>query len=187
MEKKGKDARKQSPKEKNTLRRVLLIILGLLLIAAAIIGYQLEKKKNSPEGVFATYYEIHPNDYHSVTQGSQDVMDRAFAAYEIENYSEAAEFLGQRIASSNAIPLKFFQAMAYGEMGNLPLAIKNLENIRRFDSPYIDESYWYLGLYYAKQQNKDAAVKRMQDFYELNKDPKRKKAAADIIHHLQGN
>ncbi|WP_235298564.1 tetratricopeptide repeat protein [Portibacter marinus] len=179
--------KKKGPKGKSTLRRAILIIIGILLLAASIIGYNLEKTKKSPEGIFAAHYEVYPNVYHPVTVGNSDLMTRAFAAYENKNFKEAAELLEERIATSSAIPLKFYQAIAYGEMGNLPLAIKNLENIRRFDSPYIAESYWYLGLYYTKLGNKDAAVKRLQEFYEHSDNPERKKEAADIIHTLQGD
>ncbi len=178
--------KKGPSKKRSNLRRILFVIVGVLLLATAIIGYQLEKMRKSPEGIYAAHYKTHPNLYHPVTRGNADLMTKAFTAYENGNYKEAAELLEERIATSRALELKFYQAMAYGEMGNLPLAIKNLENIRRFESDYFAESYWYLGLYYIKQGNKTAAIERLQTFYEATDDVDRKKTTADLIYTLQG-
>lgn len=171
-------------KGKNNLRRILLVVLGLLLIASALIGYQLEKKKKSPEGIYASYYEPYPNVYYPVTRGNTDDMTQAFMAYENRDYKTAAEKLEERLKTSSAIELKFYQAISYAEMGNLPLAIGNLEDIKRFSSEYIDETYWYLGLFYLKQYNYQAAITHFQDFIELTKDTTKKADAIKILKRI---
>jgi len=177
---------KLSGGKKRMVKRILLVILGLLMITAAIIGLRSDKMKSSPAGLYASNYEVYPNVYFPVTRGQGDEMTKTFMAYEQGNYKEAASMLEERLKTSSAIELKFYQAMAYGEIGNLPLAIRRLEDIRRFDSDYIDEAHWYLGLYYVKQGNKPAAIDRLQTFYELSDDEAKKKAVVDIIRELQG-
>ena len=137
--------------------------------------------KKSPEGIYASNYETFPNLYHPVTRGNADLMTEAFTAYENGNFSLAADKIGEQLKTSSALELKFYQAMAYGEMGNLPLAIGRLEDIRRFQSEYLDESYWYLGLYYIKQGNYTFAIDRLQTFIELSKDEKKIAAATKIL------
>lgn len=171
--------------KKKMLKRILLILLGLLLLTAVFLGLRMEKMKSSPAGLYASNYEVYPNVYFPVTRGQSDEMTKTFMAYEAGNYGEAARLIEERLKTSSAIELKFYQAIAYGEIGNLPLAIGRLEDIRRFDSPYVDESYWYLGLYYLKQGNHPSAIDRFQTFYELSNDIAKKKAAEEIIGALQ--
>ncbi|GLR19713.1 tetratricopeptide repeat protein [Portibacter lacus] len=178
---------KMGNKKKSLIRRVLLIVLGVLLLVAAFVGYRLDKMKNTPSGIYATHFEVYPNVYYPTTRGNGDLMTKAFMAYENGDYVAAADLLEERIKTSEAIELKFYQAMAYAGMGNLPLAIKNLENIRRFQSAYYDECLWYLGLFYLKLGNAPAAIDRFQTFYEVSDDAAKKKVAADAIRMLNAN
>lgn len=161
-----------------------MVSIGVILLASAIIGYQLEKRQKSPEGIFSRNYEIMPNTFYSIKEGNKDIMTEAFMAYENKDFVLAAEKLEERIKTSGASELKFYQAMSYGEMGNFPLAIRSLENIKRFNSDYIDECYWYLGLYYIKQGNYQMSIKNFQDFVELTDDPIKKQKAIEIIKRL---
>ena len=176
-----KQEAKKSNEGKNTLRRVLLIVLGIILLAAAVIGYQLEKEKNSPAGIYASHYEVAPNIYHPVTRGNSDSLTQAFMAYENGNYPEAVEKFSELIKVDRSIELKFYQAMAYAEIENYPLALKNLENIKRFQSDYLDDSYWYLGLFYLKTGKQPSAIRHFQDFIELTEDSEKKAGAIAIL------
>lgn len=168
-------------KGKRRLKKILLVSLGTLMLIAAFVGYRLEKMKKSPEGIYASHYEVYPNVYFPVTRGNTDVMTQAFTAYENGDFKTAAEMLDERIKTSSAVELQFYQAMSYAEMGNFPLAIGKLENMKRFGSDYLDEAYWYLGLFYLKQLNYNAAISHFQDFIELTTDAKKKAAAIDIL------
>lgn len=182
----GLDSKLSSGKSR-LLKRILFIVIGLVLLTIAYMGLKPEKKASTPAQLYASNYEVYPNVYYPVTRGQSDEMTKTFMAYESGNYTEAAKLLEERLQTSSAVELKFYQAMAYAEIGNLPLAIGRLEDIRRFDSEYMDESYWYLGLFFLKQGNKAAAIDRLQTFYELSNDDKKKKATYDIIMALQQN
>jgi len=167
---------------KNNLRRVIMIIIGMLLIAAAFIGYNMEKKSKSPEAIYAAHYETYPNVYHPVTRGNSDELTRAFMAYENSNFSEASEMLEVQISeSANNLPLIFYQGLSYGEIGNYALAIKNLEEVKNSDSEYSDEAYWYLGLFYLKQGNKNAAIARLDEYKNRIEDPSKKESANQLL------
>lgn len=165
--------------------RVAVIIAGLTMLGIGIWGLSQGNKQVTPEMMYASNYEVYPNVYFPVTRGnSEEIMTKAFTAYENGNYKLAAEMMEEKLKTSDALELKFYQAICYGEMGNLPLAIRNLENIRRFNSDYIDESYWYLGMYYLKQGNTAAARERLQTFLELSKDEAMRKKAVDMVMQL---
>jgi tetratricopeptide (TPR) repeat protein len=181
----GKVESKLENSGKRRIKRIALVILGVLLLLAAYFGLQHQEKQNTPEGIYAANFEVYPNVYYPVTRGNTDVMTQAFMAYERGDYKEAAVYLGERLETSSALELKFYQAMSYAQMGNLPLAIRNLEDIRRFDSQYVDECYWYLGLMYMKQGNNAAAIERFQIFYELSTEEDKKQVAIRSIYTLQ--
>lgn len=172
-------------KGKRLFKRIALAVLGVILMLVAYFGYRNEEQKNTPAGIYAANYEVYPNVYFPLTPGNTDVMTEAFSAYEKGNYKLAAEKLEERLQSSSALELKFYQAMSYAEMGNLPLAIRRLEDIRRFDSAYVDECYWYLGLFYMKLGNYAAAIERFQIFYEISTDEAKKEVAKKSIYLLQ--
>ncbi len=168
-------------KQKSKLRRVILVSIGVLLLSASFIGYNMEKKRKSPDGIFARYYETFPNTYFKTSEGGEDVMNKAFLFYEKGQYVQAAELLEERIKTSSAVELKFYRGLCYLEMGNYPLALKDLENIKRFSSDIIDETYWYLGMIYLKQKNYSAARSHFQDFIELTNDQEKRKEAIAIV------
>jgi tetratricopeptide (TPR) repeat protein len=177
--------KKVANKGKRLAKRIGLIVLGVLLLLAAYFGYRNAEQKNTPAGIYAANYEVYPNVYFPVTRGKTDIMSEAFMAYERGDYKLAAEKIEERLQTSNALELKFYQAMSYAEMGNLPLAIRNLEDVRRFDSAYVDECYWYLALFYMKLGNYPAAIERFQTFYEISTDEPKKEVAKKSIYLLQ--
>jgi tetratricopeptide (TPR) repeat protein len=177
--------KKIGSKGKRLGKRIALIVLGVLLLLAAYFGYRMEEQKNTPAGIYAANYKVYPNVYFPVTRGKTDVMSEAFMAYERGDYKVAAEKIEERLQTSSALELKFYQAMSYAEMGNLPLAIRKLEDVRRFDSAYVDECYWYLALFYMKQGNYPAAIERFQTFYEISTDEPKKEVAKKSIYLLQ--
>lgn len=179
-----KQEKKLANKGKRTVRRVLLVVLGILLLAAAFFGYQREKKMKSPEGIYAKHYETYPNVYFPVTRGKTDLMTMAFMAYEGRDFVEAAKQIDEKLKTSSANELKFYQAISYAEIGNFPLAIKNLEDIKRFQSDYTDEAYWYLGLFYLKMQNTPSAIRNFQDYIEVTDNDKLKKNAIKILENI---
>jgi tetratricopeptide (TPR) repeat protein len=179
-----KQERKAANKGKRTVRRIILVVVGLGLIAAAIIGYQWEKKQKSPEGIYSSNYETYPNVYFPVNKDKSDIMNMAFTAYENGEFAEAARQMDERLKTSSSNELKFYQAIAYAEIGNFPLAIKNLEDIKRFQSDYTDEAYWYLGLFYLKMQNTPSAVRYFQDYIEITDNEKLRQKAIKIVKNL---
>jgi tetratricopeptide (TPR) repeat protein len=174
------------PKKKNTLRRVIMIIIGILLILAAIFGYQYEKKIKSPDGIYAAFFEPLPNTYRPVTRDSyNNVETQGFTAYENGDYVLAAEKFEESIQSGNRdLSIKFYQGVCYGAMGNLPLAIQNMENVKRWEFPYLDEAYWYLGLFYLKQKNFNQSIVHFQDYIELAKDEEKRAEAIKILKRI---
>ena len=64
------------------------------------------------------------------------------------------------------------------------MAIKNLEDIKRFQSDYTDEAYWYLGLFYLKMQNTPSAIRNFQDYIEVTDNDKLKKNAIKILENI---
>lgn len=169
------------PQKSSLVRRLLLITVGIILLLVAIFGYRHQMSKASPQTLYAEHFSPHPNVYYPVTRGNTDLLTKAFMAYESGAYVEAAELIEQQLQTSNAPALKFYQGICYAAMGNLPLAIRRFEDIKRWDTPYIDESYWYLGLIYSKQNLYEKSIENFQNFYELSNDDAKKEVAKNAI------
>jgi tetratricopeptide (TPR) repeat protein len=172
-------------KSNSRLRRMLLIGLGLLLILATIFIFQYEKRQKSPVSIFASYFEPYPNSYRPVSRNSlNNAETQGFTAYENRNYELAAEKFDETLKENIDLSIIFYQGICYGAMGNLPDAIQNMERVKGRDFPYSTESYWYLGLYYLKQNETDRAVRHFKNFIALSKDTEKIAAAQDILQRL---
>ena len=176
-----KNTKKKPVKKKNTVRRIIMIAIGISLLTIAYFGLKKQTTKSEPVDIFTKYYSPVPNTYYDVNLSSDSLMDAAFTAYEKGDFLEASKAIEKKLETSPSYELNFYLGQCYGQIGNYPLAIKNLESMKRFDTPYLDDAYWLLGFYFYKQNNLQFSLKNFQDFEYITKDPVRQQSAVEII------
>jgi len=135
-----------------------------LLVVASVLFYNFSKTSN--DKIFASYYHRYEANYEAsdVNSRSADVakvskLINAVQLYDLGNISTAiVQFEDIIKEDPENTAAHFFTGLALIENQDYNKAIKNLLFvISKNDMPYIEQSEWYLGLCYLKEEQRSQA------------------------------
>lgn len=169
--------------------------LVAIMILAFVVRMGNMPKENSPEWVYLTYYNSVPGEPSKVVQESinkfpgsmeQAVRD-GFKEYKKGNYFEAQALFESVVKPGEwkKYPeVIFFLSLCELEINRPDRAIVWLENLTSLgvSFPYYEQSFWYLGLAYVKQEELGKAQRIFQQISSGN-GPYAKKAK-DLLENL---
>ncbi|RRQ47445.1 hypothetical protein DZC72_17790 [Maribacter algicola] len=140
----------------NTTKWYLAAASVVVLIA---VGFFWNKNDNSPEKLFAAYYQTASNTSHPIVRdnGTQNATTKAFVAYEMGLYQEALGLLESAYASSNNPELLFYKAICYLQNNEPAMAVETFQKHLKFGDRLKEKSKWYLALAYLKVGDKRQA------------------------------
>jgi len=174
-----------SGKKKSWNKTVVILIGAFFLICSIILLFYVfkEEKPIDNRALFAQYYETPVNTYLPVTRSStsMDLVEKAFTAYEQENFEKASitfESLADSIKNDQII---FYQAISYAEDDNYAKAIDLLDDIESEDSYLAEDKLWYLTLFSVKMGDIFQAQKYFSELEKISKNPKRLKIKESLI------
>lgn len=145
----------QSPSKKtglSTVKKVLLLLAALAMCLA--LYYLAPAKPSSANAVFAAHYSTYPNVIDPLTKGTVSAELSVYQAYEQGLYTEVVATLSHKADLSS--DEQFYLAMAYIEIGDLPLAEQLL--LSTTDDRYNFSKQWYLSLICLKQNESDCSA-----------------------------
>lgn len=178
---------KDSPKTSRSKSLLVVVLVGVLigLFLAGIYIYQNRQQEDSPELIYASYFEPYPNTYRPVSRNATNSIEtQGFTAYENGNYELAAQKFEEVLIENDDSAIIFYLGMSYAANGRHSLAIENLERLRSIDFAYSTEVYWYLGLYYLRQNDLEKASLNFQEYIDSASDKDQIQRAQEILEKI---
>jgi tetratricopeptide (TPR) repeat protein len=168
---------------------LLSIAAGLTLFIGVGLLMMFHSQLTQPEDLYNSYFEAYPSIYsqRSVSQNSDigEVKQKAFLAYEKENWQEAKQHFTQLLQNNpeNA-EYSFYMGVLNLKLDHPDLALKNFQRILEKEDPlFEDQSIWYSALGYLKKGNIKESV------FHLNKivreDMAHKEKASELLKKLE--
>ena len=113
----------------------------------------------NPQNLYTEHFTTYPNDLVRVERSSEktDPLQRAFVAYQDNDFDSAIRQFDQLLASSSSDNILFFKAVSHLSKGDTELAINIFEKLNAKETwQYLEAVRWYLALTYLKtgQTNK---------------------------------
>jgi uncharacterized small protein (DUF1192 family) len=151
----AKSAASYNARKRN--RRIYYSLAAAIVIAfTAVLLFR--SRTPSYEPVFAEYFKPYPNAIPIVRgEESNSPLESAMAEYEDANYGEALAILKTLIISQpKNDTANFYAGISSLCLNDARFAVAFLHNVSE-QSGLADQTAWYLGLAYLKQNNVDAA------------------------------
>ncbi len=121
---------------------------GLIAIAWFYVG----SLKQTPEQLYASYFEPYPNVFESATRGNSNAGTRedAFRAYDEGDYATAATLFNELLRSNEDPAMLLLLGNANLMLGNNDDAIANFKTLLVRSDDLEIQADWYLALAYLK-------------------------------------
>lgn len=105
-----------------------------------------------PNQLYEANFEPYDNVVHPIERGNQidDLKDRAFIAYENDEYALALELFSELNQEQNDPYIEFYSAIVHMQLGNHNKAVVALQSYMAQDGALGDRANWYLALSYLK-------------------------------------
>lgn len=157
-------------------RKWLALVASLLLLVAATWWWvQASASTTLGAETFAAHFSPHRNLAVNITRASEMTSpeERAYAAYEAANWSEAAK----AIAALPPSPLHdFYRAQIALQEEEASQAVQLLSELVQTDFPLQQEAQWYLALAYMQQNQSEQAARWLQRILAVPDHPYQKEA-----------
>ncbi|KQC32868.1 hypothetical protein AAU57_05725 [Nonlabens sp. YIK11] len=152
---------------KKTKDQVLLKIILPLVGAAAVILLFLNIFGNEPSAfeLFENNYEPYRNVMGSIERGteiSDDMVSRAFYAYEIKDYELSSKLLDSLYQADPQTIYLFYLANSQLGLGHTENAISLYQRHQKVNDDFYARSRWYLALAYLRNGNVQESKKVLQ-------------------------
>lgn len=125
-------------------------IYGSVAASLLVVGSLVYYFNNSGPTLFDQYYQLHPNFEVTILRGDNSLTleQQTFLYYDKRDFRQALEGFDQLTQASPAKEsLFFFRGITQIELGNLNLALTDLQKIiNNSSSEYYDASLWYSSL-----------------------------------------
>jgi len=111
---------------------------------------------NSPDlntnQLYVANFTPYENVVHPIERGNQleDLLSRAFTAYEDEKYTDALKLFKELNVKQNDAYIEFYEAIVLMQLNRHKEAIPLLENYIENNGELKDRAHWYLALAYLK-------------------------------------
>jgi len=142
---------------------VLLLLLG----ASAFFSYQSE---NKPDSIFANYYDTPSWDILTRGDIEEGLYTKTIQLYNQKHYVAALEnfdTLIQNYPEDNR--LRLYKGIAHLENKQFIAAETELQTVRINSDIYFEEATWYLALLNTKINNKEEAIRLIDELINLGK------------------
>lgn len=186
-DKHGKSFLKEA-KSNKSLNKSTIIKWTLLAIALLIIGYLLNQNTSQTSNLGESLYAMHYNPYETSNQirsvDSSDIKgDDISTLYQRAKFEEVILLANDNITASVEIDKSLFlKSMSQIELGQLDSAKAGLKSIgERIESPYQQQSLWYLALLQLKEEDIDLAKITLEQVKDLSTRGKYKTQAEELL------
>ncbi|CAL2077310.1 hypothetical protein [Tenacibaculum sp. 190524A05c] len=133
---------------------------------------------------YDSYFEEYPNVYYPITRGaSENDLQKAFSAYEQQNYELAIQKFDSLLIENKIPEIKFYKAMSLLNMGKKDEALALLKELSVINFDYSEETLWYLSITSILLDQKDLAKYTLQSMNEKGMKFK-KKERKEILDNL---
>ena len=154
-------------KSKSGRSRNRLFYIGVFLLLLAIVLYFLSRpsgNENSPEEIYATYYEDFPNVFSNdvrsdISHTEADHVSRVMTPYDNKEYAQFLESLNsqKRLVGNDTISL--YKGLAYFNLGQYNDAKKIFQSLQSHDDDGINQAAtWYQSLNYIMMGQENEAI-----------------------------
>lgn len=137
-----------------SVRRYIPVMVAATIVLLVAIGYLIMKDtvRPDPTALYLAYFEPYENVIHPIERGNpvQDLVSRAFYAYENENYEEAIELFGQLAVQEPDPYIDFYNGIVLLQLDRDQEAVARFQEYLGSDGPLKDRAEWYLALGYLK-------------------------------------
>jgi len=144
---------------------------------------------NSPninsEQLYLTNFSPYENVVHPIERGNQmeDLLSRAFTAYEDEKYEEALTFFKDLNVKQNDAYIDFYEAIVLMQLNRHEESIPLLKNYIKNNGELKDRAHWYLALAHLKLDDVSNSKKQLEKLIQLGSF--KKAAAKDLLENLE--
>lgn len=143
---------------------------------------------NSPninsEQLYLTNFSPYENVVHPIERGNQleDLLSRAFTAYEDEKYTEALKLFKELNIKQNDSYIDFYEAIILMQLNRHEEAIALLKNYIQNNGELKDRAHWYLALSYLKLEDVSNSKTELEKLIQLGsfKDDAAKSLLVDL-------
>ncbi len=133
--------------------KILRIAASIVLLISLGIYMYTSYWSNSPEQLFASYYEKYPNTVFPINRSNNQEETPellAFEAYESDNHNKTVELLEELSSQQDHAYIHFYLGHAYLENNQANKAIQEFKNVITKGQDFLNESRWYLALAFLK-------------------------------------
>lgn len=156
-------------KPKRNIRTYLAIAASTLLLVGAGITYYLMSAGANSNSLFVTYFEPYPNIIAPVTRSSEtSSYEEVMSLYEAGQYAEVIPELTALIQTyPDSLGLVFYRGISYLGVDQPGKAAADFTAVIKADEkPFLEPSYWYLGLSQLKMGKTEEARTSLQMIVE---------------------
>jgi len=160
--------KRQITKTHTTMRKYTSIAASLVLIVS-LSYFGFSKGTNNIDGsqIFDEYYQSYANLASGTVRGTkadlENLKAKAYYAYDLGNYTEAADRLTQLLMTEKNAANYFYLGMAQIENGDNETAIHNLNTVFNNYKEYTEQAQWFLALTLLKQGEENQALSNLID------------------------
>lgn len=119
--------------------------------------------------LYAANFTPYENVVHPIERGNQleDLLSRAFTAYEDEKYGEALQLFKELNVKQNDAYIDFYEAIVLMQLNKHQEAIPLLKNYIQNNGELKDRAHWYLALTYLKLDDVSNSKAELEKLLEL--------------------
>jgi tetratricopeptide (TPR) repeat protein len=129
-----------------------------IIMAVALLS--VFSRSESPEQLFANYFEPYPNVFEPTQRGTDAALDKratAFAMYEQKNYAEAAKLFNELLSEKQEPELLLLLGNANMVLNRDNEAKNNFLTLIRDYDVLDEQAKWFLSLCYLKSGEREKA------------------------------
>jgi len=129
-------------------------------IIMAVVLLSVFSRSESPEQLFANYFEPYPNVFEPTQRGTDAALDKratAFAMYEQKNYAEAAKLFNELLSAKQEPELLLLLGNANMVLNRDNEAKNNFLTLIRDYDVLDEQAKWFLSLCYLKSGEREKA------------------------------
>lgn len=148
--------------KKNNLTKWLAIAAVFIAIAVTTVLYL--QQPNEHEKIYSSFYKPDPGLSTTMSETDNYEFEKAMVDYKTGNYEKALA-VWQNLLKQNpqSDTLNYFVGNALLAEKNEKVAIKHFESVLKYtNSGFIGEAYWFLGLIYLKNEEREKAIEYLQ-------------------------
>lgn len=136
-------------------RKIWLVAASITLLVALTFSYIYFNKDYSSEELYANYYQPAKNVVHPIVRNndSQTDKNKAFIAYQKEDYVTAEKLFSSLYMSTKNSELLFYEGITLLELNKVDGAILKFKSHLNYSDAVSEMTNWYLALAYLKQND----------------------------------